>query len=385
VAPSSTGVPPGTPGAPAATADNQPATFNERFTGQPDQTPAAQRTAAAGGAPWQPPGAAPTGAQTGLDTTGRSPTGAVQVPVNGAGYRGGRDVAQAHAQNFNQRMDPNLRNDRQRYRDELARKPWLKEKALAIMYNEQGRNPHGTQSIMETAMNRASIRGTSLERELRWHRQEPGGYYQVGNRGRGIGPYREVLERSFNNALAGSNLANYATDNSSGSLAAREARTGAFNRRQGYTGETFFAPGHAEPGFARSWQQWHQRMTGGQGDQGKMPVNIEVQKGGRALRANEGNSIVGPARLASQLAPEGIPYESYRRSENVEDARGPQSMSQQLDRNADVSLARQRDVLPFMLGQAPPGASSLLAQQAGLGDIDLDKLAKLWAQQRMGQ
>jgi hypothetical protein len=117
-----------------------------------------------------------------------------------------------------------------------------------------------------------------------------------------------------------------------------------------------------------------------------MPVNIEVQKGGRALRANdESNSIVGPARLASQLAPEGIPWESYRRSENVEDARGPQSLSQQLDRNADVSLARQRDVLPFMLGQAPPGASSVLAQQAGLGDIDLDKLAKLWAQQRMGQ
>jgi hypothetical protein len=386
VATSSTGLPPGAPGAPAdTTGDNRPASFNERWTGRPDQTPPAQRTASVGGAPWQSPGAAPAGgATTGLDTTGQSPTGAVQVPINGASYRGGRAVAQQHAQNFGQRMDPNLRNDRQRYRDELARKPWLKEKALAIMYNEQGRNAQGTQSIMETAMNRASIRGTSLERELRWHRHEPNGYYAVGNKGRGMGPYREVLERSFNNALAGSNLANYATDNSSGSLAAREARTGAFNRRQGYTGETFFSPGHAEPGFARSWQQWHQRMTGGQGDQGKMPVNIEVQKGGRALRANdERNSVVGPARLASQLAPEGVPWESWRRSENVEGP--PQSMSEQLDRRADVSLARQRDVLPWMLGQAPPGASSQLAQQLGLGDIDLDSLARLNAQQTMGR
>lgn len=201
--------------------------------------------------------------------TARAP-GAIQAqqtPINGAGYKDGRTAATQHAQNFNQPMSKSLANDRRRFAQELQQKPWLKEKALRIAYNEQGRNPQGTQAVLKSAMNRASVRGTSLEQALRWHRAEPGGYYQIGRGGMqaNISPYREVLDRSLNNALGGSNVANYATDNSSGHLAASERATGKFNYRQGYTGETFFSPGSAEPGWARNWTTWAQRMMQGEG------------------------------------------------------------------------------------------------------------------------
>ena len=72
----------------------------------------------------------------------------------------------------------------------------------------------------------------------------------------GRGMNRAVTERALENALGGSNLSNWATDNSSQGLAAREAATGKFieqsesvaGARPGAPGnETFFSPGWAEP------------------------------------------------------------------------------------------------------------------------------------------
>lgn len=160
-----------------------------------------------------------------------------------------------------------LAEQRKRLAQELQSNPALRDKVLRIAANEQGRNPEGTQAVIESMMNRAIVRGTSLEKQARWHRSE-GGYYDEGNMGRGAlenAKSRAVLENSLRNVIAGGNLSKYATDNSSGSLAARERATGKFRFRSEYGGrggtgspgmETFFAPGWAEKGLARRWDEW---------------------------------------------------------------------------------------------------------------------------------
>ena len=148
--------------------------------------------------------------------------------------------------------------NRERFRQELANNPALRDKILRIAANEQGNNPQGTQAVIESMMNRAEVRGTSLEAQARWHRSE-NGYYQEGSMGRGAleNPgQREILEHGLSEALAGSNISNYATDNSSGELAERERSSGAFRLRSQYGGESFFAPGTAEPGLARAYDRW---------------------------------------------------------------------------------------------------------------------------------
>jgi hypothetical protein len=165
-----------------------------------------------------------------------------------------------------------LAAQRQRFAQELASNPALRDKVMRIAANEQGKNPQGTQAVIESMMNRASMRGTTLEKAARWFKSEPGGYYEMGNMGRGSleNPrHRAVLEQSLNNALGGSNISNLATDNSSGDLARRERATGKFRYRQDFNGETFFAPGSAEPGLAKKWDAWQ----GGVMEAGKGGLN----------------------------------------------------------------------------------------------------------------
>jgi hypothetical protein len=176
--------------------------------------------------------------------------------------KGDRALSGAAEYNFGQGMHQGLAQGRQRFADELRTKPWLRKKFLAIMYNEQGKHPQGTQAVAESAMNRAIVRGTSLEKQLKWHGHERGGYYQVGNMGRGSERYEAALNQALDNALAGSNIAQYATDNSSGGLARRERASGKFRYRSGYSGESFFAPGWGEPQFARNWDSWVAQMSG---------------------------------------------------------------------------------------------------------------------------
>jgi hypothetical protein len=198
---------------------------------------------------------------------------------------------------------PNIKTDkhldRSRFDAELKAKPWLRDKAMRIMANEQGDNPEGTQAIIESAMNRAEVRGTSLEQQLRWHESE-GGYYQQGNMGRGAlenKQHREVLEHSLSEALSGSNISNYATDNSSGALARREAASGAFRPRSAYTGESFFSPGTAEPGLAKAYDAW---LAGQQGASGA-PSSAGVAASGKPV----GVTRLGPAMPMAQAAPSG--------------------------------------------------------------------------------
>jgi hypothetical protein len=185
-----------------------------------------------------------------------------------------------HANNFNQPLSSSLAQDRARYKQLIAANPQLHEKILRILYNEQSTNPQGTQAIAESMLNRASVRGHSLEQVSRWtsargrRGAEPGGYYDIGG---GYGGYpasaRPVLEQSLQNALNGSNISNYATDNSSSGLAVRDQLPQykrMFQYQSNYTGETFFSPARmAEPVFTRNWNSWSQRMI--QGDRGGAP------------------------------------------------------------------------------------------------------------------
>ncbi|MGJ5082736.1 hypothetical protein [Bradyrhizobium sp. HKCCYLS3013] len=152
-----------------------------------------------------------------------------------------------------------LRDQRSRFANELEADPQLRIKLKRIMANEQGTNAAGTQAIAESAMNRAIVRGTSLGAQLTWH-QGGRGYYAEGSMGRGAveNPHTNaMLERGISGALAGSNLAQGATDNASGGLAAREQASGAFVTRAKINGETFSRPGTAESALASRWQYWH--------------------------------------------------------------------------------------------------------------------------------
>jgi hypothetical protein len=151
--------------------------------------------------------------------------------------------------------------DRSSIAKELQDKPWLRQRAMEIAANEEGTNQHGTQMIIESAMNRAQVRGTSLEKELRWTSE--GGYYDdARGHGRAVATAaspqgKAILGRSFDNALGGSNLSEYATDNSSGDMAAREAASGKFKFiKKTPQGDYMFSPGSAESNLVPKYDRW---------------------------------------------------------------------------------------------------------------------------------
>lgn len=172
---------------------------------------------------------------------------------------------QSISQNFGQPVSGTLRQDRAQLVQEVNGNPRLKDRVFRLAYNEQGGNPQGVQAVMESMVNRARVRGTGMAQQARWHRTE-GGYYQEGSGYRGPVPARlmPMLEQAWRNVVNGSNISNYATDNSSGALASRERATGRFGYRSGYTGETFFRPGSAEPGLVPRYFNWLQSMQGTQ-------------------------------------------------------------------------------------------------------------------------
>jgi len=143
-------------------------------------------------------------------------------------------------------------------RQEIESTPGLKAKVMRIAANEAGGNQEAATAIIESMINRAQVRGTNVAAQARWHQSE-GGYYDQGNMGRGAlenPAWRDTLERAYQRALGGSNVSNYATDNSSGAMAEREKLTGAFRFRKSVAGETFFSPGTAEAGLIPKYEQW---------------------------------------------------------------------------------------------------------------------------------
>ena len=213
--------------------------------------------------------------------------------------------------------------DRSRFESELKAKPWLRDKILRIAANEQGSNAEGTQAIIESMMNRAEVRGTNLEQQAKWHRSEHG-YYQEGNMGRGAlenKQHREVLEHSLSEALAGSNISNYATDNSSGNLAARERASGAFRPRSAYTGESFFSPGSAEPGHAQAYDKWLAQQQGASGGASSAGVAASEKPTGITR-------LPSAEAAASGSNTGGIPQSVIQHAKQVAMTRGPGAVQQ---------------------------------------------------------
>lgn len=146
--------------------------------------------------------------------------------------------------------------DRSRFAKEMAEKPWLRERVKRISLGEN-QDPRANASVIESMMNRAIVRGTSLEAQAKLHRSsgyDEGGYY-AGYRPNYSRPEGAMADQNIDRVLAGSNITNYATDNSSGDLAARERATGAFQHHTTIAAESFFSPGHAEPAFRDRWEK----------------------------------------------------------------------------------------------------------------------------------
>ncbi|WP_024340982.1 hypothetical protein [Bradyrhizobium japonicum] len=202
-----------------------------------------------------------------------------------------------------------LAEQRKRFAQELEQKPWLRDKLLRIAANEQGKHPVGTQNVIEETMNRAIVRGTSLEKEARWTGE--GGYYAMGNMGRGAlenPSHRAILEQGLKNALAGSNSSNFATDNASSWLAAKHKRTGNFTPTgPDVHGETFFGPDNRIRSHIARWQAWKQGVIAADQQSHGARLSDMIRRGRRGpsdaellkrgMRASDAGSLNGNAKL----------------------------------------------------------------------------------------
>jgi hypothetical protein len=161
----------------------------------------------------------------------------------GGGRRAGPGGGDPASPDSDASSTPALRSlamDRARFAKELDANPALREKVLGIAAGEN-KNATAAASVIESMMNRASKNNTTLEQAARLTR-EPGGYYAGYDPGSlGRSDIRQRMENALKRALGGSNDSNYATDNSSGGLAAREKGGREFDWRKDHAGESFFA------------------------------------------------------------------------------------------------------------------------------------------------
>lgn len=152
--------------------------------------------------------------------------------------------------------------DRARFAKELEEKPWLKEKMAHIALGEN-QDPNANLAVIETMMNRAVVRGTSLEQQAKRHRssgKDEGGYYA------GWAPHysdqkKAMFDRNLGEALKGSNITNYATDNASGDFARGRIAAGMYKPHTKINGEYFLSPGNAEPAHRDRWQRLNRQAA----------------------------------------------------------------------------------------------------------------------------
>lgn len=230
-------------------------------------------------------GSSGAGGYTPRSMTGGGPTG-------GGNAAGGGSVSGAEPGVAGAAGGPavgGLAADRAKFARELQQKPWLREKILGIAAGEN-KNPKANLAVIESMMNRASARGTSLEQAALLHSSAPsrvsagdagrGGYYAgYDPRGARNPKTRAMIESNLQKALEGSNVSNYATDNASQGLAVRNVRSGRFVPQSTFGGrgvpgapgaETFFSPGTAGgrggPASRARYNQWRSRViaSGGQ-------------------------------------------------------------------------------------------------------------------------
>jgi hypothetical protein len=142
--------------------------------------------------------------------------------------------------------------NRDKFRKELEAKPWLKEKILGIASGEN-KDPTANLAVIESMMNRAQDRGTSLEQAAKLVREGKGGYYAGYDPG-GLrnAKTRAMIEANLEKALGGSNVSDYATDNASGGLAQRDKYKPEFQFTKEIAKESFFR-GRNNTAAHRAW------------------------------------------------------------------------------------------------------------------------------------
>jgi hypothetical protein len=92
--------------------------------------------------------------------------------------------------------------DRSRFAAELEAKPWLKEKIKHISLGEN-QDPRANAAVVETLMNRAIVRGTSLEAQARRHRSSGEGGYYAGWAPHYSSDKSAMFDRNLDQALKG--------------------------------------------------------------------------------------------------------------------------------------------------------------------------------------
>ena len=167
----------------------------------------------------------------------------------------------------NGNYNSNLAADRQKFADELANNPQLRQKIMAIAAGEQGNHPIGTRAIVESMMNRASLYGTSLEKQARLHAStgiNENGYY-AGYKPQALNNPKtaQLLSNNIDEALKGTNDSNFATDNASGSWGQGRIDSGMFNKQSGIHGELFMSPGDSRAAGYAKYPAWRQAMEQG--------------------------------------------------------------------------------------------------------------------------
>src|SRR5262245_4120784 len=191
-----------------------------------------------------------------------------------------------------------LAADRERFAKELEANPALRDKVLRIAANEQGSNPQGTQAVLESMMNRASYKGTSLAAQAKWTGE--GGYYEQGNMGRGAlenQKQRGVLEASLGKTLSGSNISDFATENASQGLAARRRANREMIFTQEFGGESFFQPGRVSgAGNVRRYRDWRANLR----DDGDGGTRVARGDGGAPRRDAQESGASVDRDLASR-------------------------------------------------------------------------------------
>jgi hypothetical protein len=237
------------------------------------------------------------GSQAGYGQGLQHEGGPMKAPLGGF-RRGARSPADAKYEGESQPPSgPGGVINRERFDKEMANNPALRDKVMAIAAGEQS-TPLGQQKVIESMMNRAAMTGTSLAYQARTTAE--GGYYAGYKPGALNDPaQRKSLTETLDKVKGGSNTSNYATDNASGNLAEREARSGAFRVQSTENGETFFSPGSRNAGGGRNrarYEEWRakvdQEQKGTAFDKGTAAVTVDfAQAKNRATESQSGGPI----------------------------------------------------------------------------------------------
>ena len=153
-----------------------------------------------------------------------------------------------------------LVDDRTRFAKELKDNPTLMNQIIGISAGENG-DPRANLAVIESAMNRASVNSTSLAFEMR--HANKGGYYAGWSEAALKDPkVRQMVEDNLKKALGGSNVSNFATDNSSGVFGAARNASGMYTQTQTYNGELFSYPSREDARGNDKYPAWKAKMAG---------------------------------------------------------------------------------------------------------------------------